>query len=195
MLISNSHIRTYCKLGYNVTSADIYIQDAQDEFEKKINAALFTRFETVATYIAWAVGTTYVANNYVTYGGSLWKCLVGNLASTPATGNSNWDEQDIYEGFLIVQQHLAYSAFSKMLVEHGIEVQGSGLVKYSGADSQTAVSATERAALVNKYKNKGDSIYMKFSKWIFDLDYTIDGVEYPFTSVDIITHKNKFGIF
>ncbi len=195
MLISNADIRTYCKIGFNVSAADTYIQDAQDELERKLPATLFARFEVVETYSAWAIATAYVVGNYVTYAGSLWKCLVNNTGSAPASDNTNWDLQDIYVGFLLIQKSLAYSAYSKFLVEHGIEVQGSGLVKYSGADSQTAVSASERAALVNKYKNKGDAAFMEFLKWIDDASYEVDGVEYLFTSVDIIPHKNNFGIF
>ena len=68
MLINNADIRTYCKLGYNVANADIYIEEAQDEFEAKISATLFSRFEVVETYIAWAGATAYVVGDYVTYG-------------------------------------------------------------------------------------------------------------------------------
>lgn len=195
MLINNADIRTYCKIGFNVVAADIYIQDAQDDIEKKLPATLFARFEVVETYIAWAIATAYVVGNYVTYNGSLWKCLVNNTGSAPASDNANWDEQDIYVGFLLIQKSLAYSAYSKMLVEHGIAISGDGIIKYSGAESQTAVTAAERAALVNKYRNKGDAAFGEFMKWIDDEAYTVDSVSYPFTGVDIVTHKHNFGIF
>lgn len=194
MLITSSHIRTYCKLRYNVTDINLYIQEAEDVLEKKIPATLFTRFTEVAAYSAWAIGTTYTAGQYVTNDGDLWKCLIGNVGSEPADGNSNWELQEIYEGFLIFQKCEAYLAYSKMLIEHGIEVQGDGLVKYSGAESQTPVSSSERAALVNKYQNKSDACFNEFLKWIKDAEYVIDDVTYLFSS-DVITHNSNFGIF
>ena len=195
MLINNADIRTYCKLGYNVANADIYIEEAQDEFEAKISDTLFSRFEVVNTYIAWAIATAYVVGNYVTYSGSLWKCLVNNTGSTPAAGNANWGVQEIYVGFLIAQKHLALASYSKFLEEHGFEVQGDGVVKYNGAESQIAVTPQERADMVNRYRNRGDAHFTKFMKWIDDLNYEVDSVSYPFTDTDIVTHQDKFGIF
>lgn len=195
MIISASNIRQYAKLRFNVTDIDIYIEEAQEYLKKKMNSDLYDRMLVVSTYSAWSNATAYTAGNYVTYSGSLWKCLVGNTNSAPTSVNTNWDEQDIYEGFLILQKSLSYIALSKMLIEHGIEIQADGLVKYSGAESQTAVSSDERAALVNKYQNKGDSVFTEFLTWIDDVSYLVDTVSYPFTSSDIRKNKTDFGIF
>ena len=193
MLINSSHIRTYCKLRYNVTDINLYIEDAEEVLKKKINSDLYNRFVEVATYSAWNNATAYTIGQYVTNDGDLWKCLVGNTNSEPADGNSNWEVKEVYEGFLLFQKAEAYLSYSKMLIEHGIEVQGDGLVKYSGAESQTAISSSERAALVNKYQNKSDATFNEFLKWIKDASYIIDDVTYLFS--DVITHNSNFGIF
>ncbi len=193
MLINSSHIRTYCKLRYNVTDINLYIEDAEDVLKKKINSDLFNRFVEVAAYSAWSNATAYTVGQYVTNDGDLWKCLVGNTNSEPVDGNSNWEVKEVYEGFVLFQKAEAYLAYSKMLIEHGIEVQGDGLVKYSGAESQTAISSSERAALVNKYQNKSDATFNEFLKWIKDASYIIDDVTYLFS--DVITHNSNFGIF
>lgn len=194
MLINSSHIRAYCKLRYNVTDINLYIEEAEEILEKKINSDLFARFVVAATYSAWSNATAYTVGQFVINDGDLWECLIGNTNSEPAAGNSNWEVKEVYEGFLLFQKAEAYLAYSKMLIEHGIEIQGDGLVKYSGAESQTPVSASERAALVNKYQNKSDAAFNEFLKWIKDASYIIDDVTYLFTS-DVITHSPNFGIF
>lgn len=193
MLINSSHIRTYCKLRYNVTDINLYIEDAEDVLKKKINSDLFNRFVEVAAYSAWSNATAYTVGQYVTNDGDLWKCLVGNTNSEPVDGNSNWEVKEVYEGFVLFQKAEAYLSYSKMLIEHGIEVQCDGLVKYSGVESQTPVSSSERAALVNKYQNKSDATFNEFLKWIKDASYIIDDVTYLFS--DVITHNSNFGIF
>lgn len=195
MLINKGDIRTYCKLGWNVEGADPFIQEAQDTMEAMLPPTLFSAIESMveAGYGQWSRQTTYAAGDKVMWDGIQYKCILISTANEPPNA-TYWTVQSLQTAWDYLKIYLVYLSYSKFLTEHGIVVTHMGIERYS-AESATPASAAERAGMVNKYRDKANSAWGKFMKWIDDESYTIDTVSYPFTGTDIVEHKSSWGFF
>jgi len=122
--------RAVRKRGWDMTTWTASSGD-YDLFEDALNDAIriaysfqkwpeLMRIEERQYMPSWAIGTAYVAGNYVYHAEAYWKCLVSDTGTEPGTDETVWDA-DVSDMPRIIQWAQPWEAF--ILDQHGFDLQ------------------------------------------------------------------------